>query len=146
MLIHFITYHRDRRADMVHSTKSIPVLAACILVDFINNLPETFFVWTDIHRGPKSPIKKIVYGTFFDGRSSHEIVDFLQTPQILWDIEIYNMYYKIGFMVRTDALDGRFCMIYGIFLFKNLPLIFYECAHILSPMKVNILWQAYNIP
>ena len=49
-LIHYITYHRDRRIDTVNSTKSIPVLAACILVDYINELPQEFFNWAEIDK------------------------------------------------------------------------------------------------
>ena len=49
-LIHYITYHKDRRTETVNSTKSIPVLAACILTNFVNTLSQEFFAWANIDK------------------------------------------------------------------------------------------------
>ena len=50
MLTHYVTYHRDKHPDIINTSKTDPVYAACILINFSSSLEQNFYLWAKINK------------------------------------------------------------------------------------------------
>ena len=82
MLTHYVTYHRVKSPDIINTTKTDPVYAACIFIKFISTLEENFFSWIKI---PKEKFSKMIVQEL--GESDENLNSIISTPLLAAETE-----------------------------------------------------------
>ena len=50
MLTHYVRYHKDKTPDIINTSKNDPLFAACILINYLSSLEQSFFIWAKINK------------------------------------------------------------------------------------------------
>jgi hypothetical protein len=97
VVIYLVTHHKQERNTTARtSTKTIPVLSACILLKYVDNIQESFYTWAGI---TKEELKHLILKELGEPVENHST--FVTTPILGHEKDLANS-------IITNFLDKTF--------------------------------------